>query len=63
MIPLRKLRKDDPLNELAAILFSFMDDGFIKTMALRYFEGNKPRVRATIKRHKRQLLDLIEAIE
>ena len=63
MIPIRKLRTDDPLNELAAILFSFMGDSFIKRMALHYFDENKPRVRGIIKAHKTRLIQLLEAIE
>ena len=65
MKPLKELKPVfhiDPLDDLADILFSFMDDGFMKTMALRGFSDNKPRVKGVIRRHKRRLIELIEAI-
>ena len=54
--------KSDPLDELADILFSFMDEGVIKRIALRGFSDNKPRVKEIIKANRSKLIELIEAI-
>ena len=63
--PLTKLnavKEDDPLDELVDILFSFIDEGMIKNMALGRFEKNKPRVRAIIKGNQLKLIILLASV-
>lgn len=65
MKPLKELNpieEGDPLEELADILLSFIDDGLIKNLAMNSFYGNKPRVKAIIKNNKYKLISLIKRV-